>query len=350
MVEIIENNEMSPSSNKLMQHHRRHHHNTASTNPNNVKQQQFPQMKQKTIRRHFQKVIQGYHMERKDWTRLYAAEFAVKIVFWTPIYIIFAYMTITSSIDIFQQYQANPIYVSMTAMINQPSVPFPNYTVCLYLNVTEMFDAADVSNRNGSNTSYLIDLKKFFSDNADAIKNGKFNLAVWPNTTNGVIVRYLIMMYESESESEATEPQFDLQQFQRTNEDYWAAVRNVLIPKIAEYNISIDQLKATFEYTFYGFSNNYEYEGSNISCMLQINVLSTDCVASKNISFIGQDSICFRFLSNDVHALPIAEAASTGEGIAVHITINGADGEENQTNWLYSLDFTGRNTPPPKSQ
>jgi hypothetical protein len=128
-------------------------------------------------------------MQQQVWNRLNLAKFAIKTAFWMPIYMFLGYMTIRNSIELIQSYQENKIDLNMTSMMNQPTVPFPNYTICLYFNVTKIFDAADAKNRIGSNSSYSKDLEKFFSEYSDSLKTRSTDLT-WPNTTNGVIVRY----------------------------------------------------------------------------------------------------------------------------------------------------------------
>jgi hypothetical protein len=309
------------------------------------KQQKLLQMKQKTISRHFDKVIQYFRKEQNEWTRLNVAKFMINIAFWMPIYILFGYLTIGSSIAIIQQYQVNPIYLNMTAMINQPRAIFPNYTICLYFNVTQVFDAVDTMNRNGSNSSYSEDLKAFFFDNGETLTNDTSNLTFWPTTTNGVIVRYLIMMYEFEALRDPAEQQFDFQQFLQGNDGYWTAVRNVLVPKIAEYNISIEQLKATFHTTL--SSDNYYY--CIFSLFLKKESFSVPIgMPSNHISFIGRDSFCFRLHSDDFQ---MGTTSYGGDGTSYSIYINGTVGKgENVLRWPLSLDFTGRSTPPPQSQ
>jgi hypothetical protein len=167
------------------------------------------------------------------------------------------------------------------------------------------------------------------------------------------------MMYELEAMPDPGQPQFDLQNFQHANDDYWAAVKNVLVPKIAEYNISIDQLKGTFQEIFKGFVHGPELsEDFGLGyCTLSAAVWTVSaisyeilfCMPSKFISFIGQHSICFRVLTNDIKLWPIIFSYGTTYTLFIN---DAAYKENNFTRWPFSLDFsgTGRSTPPPQSE
>ena len=63
-------------------------------------------------------------------------------------------------------------------MINQPKAIFPSFTICLYFNVTEVFDAADIQSRNGdSDSSYSKELEAFFFDYGEPYKTAHL---IWP--------------------------------------------------------------------------------------------------------------------------------------------------------------------------
>ncbi len=153
-------------------------------------------------------------------------------------------------------------------------------------------------------------------------------------------------MYEWEALREPGQPQFDFQQFQKTNEDYWAAVKNVLVPKIEEYNITTDQLKGTFQEIFPVAEFNHDKPLGY--CMLRFenddDIFS--CVPSELITFIGEYSICFHIPSNDIQ---LDANQSSLYGQYYYLFISGAEYKENNsTNRPFSLDFsgTGRTTPP----
>ena len=169
-------------------------------------QQRFPQMKMKTISFHMNKIIQNFQINREEWTRGKVAKFIVKAAFWILIYILGSYLTISTSIDLIQQYFANPISLNMKTVMNPSTIQYPNNTQCLYLDVTKAFDGVDAAKRNGSNSSYSDVLEKFFNEST---KNEVFQPIKWPKTINGVIIRYLILMYEVEWLRDPGENAFD---------------------------------------------------------------------------------------------------------------------------------------------
>jgi hypothetical protein len=104
--------------------------NKTNESSENENEQHFPEMKQKTIARHMKKIVKYYRNHRVNWTGGNIAAFMFKAAFWIPIYLFGGYLTISTSIGLIEQYLENPIYLSMTAMINQPYVLIPNYTAC----------------------------------------------------------------------------------------------------------------------------------------------------------------------------------------------------------------------------
>jgi hypothetical protein len=307
----------------------------------------FLLLKRKTISGHLTKIVKNLHNNRDIWTWQNSA-FMIRMAFWIPIYLFGGYLTMSTSIELIKQYRENPIYLSMTAVINRPSVALPNYTACVYFNVTKVFDAVDyANNRNESVSSFSEILENFFSAYSENIKTVNSNSTQWPNTTNGVIVRYLIMMYEMEALRNSNELPFNYQQFQE-NDDYWSAVRNVFAPKIEEYNITIDKLKAVLSETFSG-SNNDGDSINYYNCLLYLRTTQMDtCAPSKLISFIDQDSICFRLVDSQLSKIGNNAFRNI---FKIYANIADWDGERaTELRGLYSLDFSGRSTPPSQSQ
>ncbi len=132
-------------------------------------------------------------------------------------------------------------------------------------------------------------------------------------------------------------------------------MKNVLVPKIAEYNISVDQLKGSFQEIFKGFVHKAEFHLLGY-CMLWVRIANEDvvnyCVPSKFITFISNDSICFRILSNDIK-LSTNINYDDYFGASYFLIISGAENKANSsTRWPISFDFsgTGRSTPPSQCQ
>ncbi len=57
-------------------------------------------------------------------------------------------------------------------------------------------------------------------------------------------------MYEIEASPEPDQNATGFQRFEEINDEYWKAVKNVLVPKISEFNISVDQLKTALQDSF----------------------------------------------------------------------------------------------------
>ncbi len=132
-------------------------------------------------------------------------------------------------------------------------------------------------------------------------------------------------------------------------------MKNVLVPKIEEYNITIDQLKGTFQDIFEGFVPGAELFYSDGpeplgTCMLWFTNSNKipSCVPSELITFIGEYSICFHIPSDDSNDI-LLDPFESILGTYYFLSISGAEYKENNsTNWPFSLDFsgTGRSTPP----
>jgi hypothetical protein len=296
-----------------------------------VKQQQL-QLQKKTISRQFLKMVQILRKNRnpKEFTCQNVANFVFKAVFWIPIYIIFGYLTISTSIPLIQEYKENPTYQSMTAAINQQTVAFPNFTLCFYFNVTMYFDDIDSRNREDSESTLSSTniLEKFFNEST---QNGTFEATHWPSTINGVLVRYLILIYELEWFQNSTEKSsFDWLYGNETDDEHWMALKNIFAPKIAQYNITTFQLKAAFQKAY---------------TILYVIDTNEKLVPWTNlISFIGRESFCIRFTD---FVYPVPQYFIYPGSLQFVISMLG----NLSFVWPYSLDFTdSRSTPPPKGQ
>jgi hypothetical protein len=190
-------------------------------------------------------------------------------------------------------------------------------------------------------------LSDFFNK---TIIDGQFNAAQWPYDVVRILIRYLTVMYEAESFYSTKNP-FDRLQYDPSEDEYWAAVRNVLEPNMATYNITIDQLKA-------GLQNELSNEPSPysvVSCLYAYLFASVDltvsgCIPTELISYMDGQSIC-----SQLFGFELALAADFNSMTSFTISLrpptssNGTNFIDRNNSRPFTLDFTGRSTPPPSS-
>ena len=127
-------------------------------------------IKAKKIRQPLEQVFQQSHIlakQRRKQTCASISKLILKIAFWSLVYFGGSYLTISESINVYQQYKSNPTIYQITSKSNS-TMKIPDYTLCFGMNATSLFRQITESKSPYSDT-----LTSFFSNNT---KDGVFSV------------------------------------------------------------------------------------------------------------------------------------------------------------------------------
>ncbi len=204
-------------------------------------------IKVKTISRQIQNLIDAIYGKKFLTTTLsYAtiANWLVKHLFWTAIYLFGFYFTIQSVIEIVATYQDKPsVFILENIHINDhDNISFPNITVCMpqsymgFENQASMINLATYSQQIIDTFFNNNTINGTFSVSSDLLFSDEIYLLVW---------KYLAMIYEGEHLIESRQNPYVNWQSQKDGIE--SAVLNTFAAKVSALNISIDQLKNVFD-------------------------------------------------------------------------------------------------------
>ena len=192
------------------------------------------------------------------------SKWLLKNLFWSIIYLVGTYITVEACWNLCLDYGENQTTISMTASMGN-GIKLPNITVCIPLNLHLMFPLT-----SNSTTPYSDAMKEFFAkhtvDGQFQYKPNElpFNCGANMNVNGDcfmllsnitkrdllsfetlfVLQKYLAMLYKAENLQDYDQNPF-INLRNQTSDDY-KALLGILVPKVAELNISMDQIMSIF--------------------------------------------------------------------------------------------------------
>jgi hypothetical protein len=247
-------------------------------------------IKRKIVTSHVLETIRSLKIGPKERTILEISKWLLKHAFWAVIYLICTLLTIKECLNIYHSYISSSTS-TIISMSDGEGVEMPNITICIPVNLTVMFPRS----QNESNTPYSDAISHFL---ASHIVDGRFQfqpynynltttlwidlggsqhihwlvnmppdfLSITRNSfvsleTLYVLQKYLAILYEAENLRESEENPFI--NLRNNTDDESTALWKILVPKITEQKISIDQIKAVFDEFFrlsmFYFSNGHSF-------------------------------------------------------------------------------------------
>jgi hypothetical protein len=159
-------------------------------------------------------------------------------------YFVGCYFTFTSLVDTFRQYGENPTVFQVDSNYSaQEELNAANITFCFPKSSFKLSEESE-SETETKKTSFSNEINIFFNKSIIDGKFQNYSSRIWPNEVYLLIWEYLSIIYESENGRYSCEK---LKIEKNVNDDARMALKNILVPKIIEFNITIDQLKAVFD-------------------------------------------------------------------------------------------------------
>jgi hypothetical protein len=284
-------------------------------------------LKQKLVRNHAWKIFSTLKIGPEKRTCPSISKWVMKNVFWLAFYILGSYLTISECLSLVQNYNANPISTAITASMGN-SIPMPNITICLPINTTRWFPLNTFIN---SSTPYSNAIGEFFEENVNA--NGKYQLQQFKVSNEALVVlqKYLAILYKAERLQKSDENPF-INSRKQTGDEY-TALLDILVPKIEELNITIDQIKDIFANYFFNCQSHY----SDILVIIMINAKNNNFY-HKTLSYWDEHTICFSTFA-------YAESSGKYETSVVEFVIN-VEIAKTKLDDHITIDYEGAGTPP----